>query len=146
MPAGGRKGALEQDVASSSALRNRLAKHSRSIAEVSNLEVDHFSLRFLPVDVIWIPLGENMLVRNFGPVWNQVVEGFGINAPGKGRRDQRRSQWDVIHAGRKIAEVLPSNDLSEADILDRIARHFRGEKVAPPAETIEGDEEDDGEG
>ncbi len=143
MPSGGRKGVLEQSVAASSALRNRLAKHGRSISEVSNLEIAHFSLRFLPVDVIWIPLGENMLVRNFAPVWNQVVEGFGINAPGKGRKDQRRSQWDVIHPGRKIAEFLPANDLSEGEILDRVARHLRGENVTPIAETVEDDEEDD---
>lgn len=142
MPAGGRKGALEQDAAKSTALRSRLASHKRSLAEVSNLEVNDFHVRFLVVDLIWIPLGESMLIRSFAPPWNRVVEGFGINAPGKGRKDQRRSQWDTIHPGRAIASNLPPNGLSPDEILENIDRHFRGEMVPPPAETDEDGEED----
>lgn len=142
MPSGGRKGTLEQDASSSPALRNRLSKHRRSIEEVGNLDVGDFFVRFLVVDLIWIPLGENMLIRSFSPAWNQVVEGFGINAPGKGRKDQRTSQWDVIHPGRKISDGRPPNDLTSDQILEKIARHFRGEVVPPPAETDEDDDDE----
>jgi hypothetical protein len=142
MPKGGRKGTLEQDASKSTALRTRLTNHRKSLGEVSSLEVDDFHVRFLVVDLIWIPLGESMLIRSFAPPWNLVVEGFGINAPGKGRKDQRRSQWDTIHPGRAIAEKRPPNGLTPDEILEKISRHFRGEYVPPPAETDEDGEED----
>jgi hypothetical protein len=142
MPRGGRKGALDHDASTSPALRNRLTKHSRSLDEVKSLSVSDFFVRYLVVDLIWIPLGENMLIRTYAPVWNRVVEGFGINAPGGGREKQRKSQWDTIHPGRRIAQKRAPNALSEQEILDRIARHFRGEAVPAPPD-LDDDEDDD---
>ena len=100
IPQGGRKGGLGQDAAKGKALQSRLSKHARSIEAVSNLDISDFCFRSLVVDDIWIPLGENVLIEQLKPLWNLVVEGFGIKDPGSGRHNQARSQWDTLHPGR----------------------------------------------
>ena len=54
------------------------------------------------VDDIWIPLGENILIERFKPLWNQVIDGFGNNDPGGRRATQYRSHWDVLHPGKTL--------------------------------------------
>lgn len=58
-------------------LLDRLKQHASSISETENLELEHFFVRHLVVDDIWIPLGENMFIETFQPVWNRVIDGFG---------------------------------------------------------------------
>ena len=89
IPKGGRKGGLAKDVASTGkALLDRLKQHASSISEAENLELEHFFVRHLVVDDIWIPLGENMLIETFQPVWNRVIDGFGNKDPGQRRATQ----------------------------------------------------------
>ena len=47
---------------------------------------------------------DNILIREFRPLWNSVVDGFGNNDPGRGRYNQAMSDWDVLHPGRPYAE------------------------------------------
>jgi hypothetical protein len=102
VPRGARKGGLGFDAGKGKALRDRLNQHAGSINEAINLDLTDFYYRALTVDDIWIPLGENVVIEKFQPLWNRVIDGFGNKTPGKGRATQKRSSWDVLHPGRKV--------------------------------------------
>lgn len=104
----------------------RLREHARSIAKVDNLELEDFRCKYLVLDQMWVSLGEQILIRTFEPIWNTVVEGFGIHTPGKGRARQQRSQWDTLHPGRSWVEglELPPHKLSEEEIRRRVYEHL----------------------
>jgi hypothetical protein len=106
VPAGARKGGFGLDSAPGTVLFNRLSEHADSIQLAGNLSLADFFCRFLAVDDIWIPLGENLLIEMFSPLWNRVIEGFGNHDPGSGRHLGKRSAWDVIHPGRAWAAKL----------------------------------------
>ena len=91
------------------ALYQRLQEHARSIASVENLEVRDFCCRFMilnGVEMDLISAVESELIRTYTPLWNTVVDGFGNHDPGKGRYNQARSEWDVLHRGRSWADRL----------------------------------------
>ena len=106
VPAGARKGGFGLDSAPGTVLFNRLSEHAESVQQASNLSLDDFFCRFLAVDDIWIPLGENLLIEMFSPLWNRVIEGFGNHDPGSGRHQGKRSAWDELHPGRPWANKL----------------------------------------
>ncbi|MEZ5601406.1 MAG: Eco29kI family restriction endonuclease [Candidatus Competibacteraceae bacterium] len=106
IPKGGRKGGITADASKGTALRDRLRQHAASIEQANNLELQDFYYRCLMVDDIWIPLGENMLIETFKPIWNIVIDGFGNKDPGNRRATQYRSSWDTLHPGRAFAEKL----------------------------------------
>ena len=110
IPKDGRKGGIDADASKGRAMADRLGQHARSIDEVANLDLKDFQVRYLMVDDIWIPLGENMLIEQFKPVWNRALDGFGNKDPGKRRATQYKSPWDVLHPGRKFADKLASGD------------------------------------
>ncbi|MEO3807153.1 Eco29kI family restriction endonuclease [Nonomuraea sp. B1E8] len=94
-----------------SALFDRVVgKHRLSIAEASeNLSPADFDVRLLPLDDVWIVLGERALLRAYAPVlWNTLMPGFGANAAGSARNNAR-SIWDSIHPGRPRAQALLCN-------------------------------------
>lgn len=124
VPPGARKGGFDLDVGSVPALYNRLREHAESIEQAKNLNIDDFSCRYLLVDDIWIPLGETMMIDKFHPVWNQVIEGFGNHNPGKGRYQQQRSPWDVLHPGRTWAARCAECNKSEQELLAALGLHL----------------------
>ena len=85
------------------------------------------------VDDIWIPLGENMLIETFKPIWNIVIDGFGNKDPGNRRATQYRSSWDVLHPGRAFAEKLASGGTTPEEVLRKLERYFAGLPVPPVA-------------
>ena len=105
-------------------LHSRLRNHATSIQSVKNLELRDFFCRWLILDPVWIGLTEQVLISEYQPIWNIVVDGFGVNAPGRGRANQRRSQWDTLHPGRPWAANLPDNDNNPEFIINSIARHI----------------------
>jgi hypothetical protein len=111
VPAGARKGGFGLDADPGLVLYKRLVEHASSIEQVTNIELSDFRCRFLVVEDIWIPLAESLLIEMFSPLWNRKIDGFGNHDPGKGRYNQQRSQWDVIHPGRPWAYKLkdPAN-------------------------------------
>ena len=117
--AGARKGAVRPRAIAGLALANRLNQHATSIDQANNLKLSDFSCRYLVVDDIWIPLGESLLIERFSPIWNTRIDGFGNHAPGRGRQDQARSQWDVLHSGRPWATKLKSN-MTLDDVVKRL--------------------------
>ena len=106
VPPGARKGGYGLESDPGQALFRRLTEHANSIEAAENLEGSDFQCRFLVVDDIWIPLAESLIVEMYSPLWNREIDGFGNHDPGKGRYNQQRSQWDVIHPGREWAYKL----------------------------------------
>jgi hypothetical protein len=105
-------------------LYDRIREHVRSIREVANgggnLALDNFEVRYLLLDDVWIVLGERALLRAHVPVlWNTVMLGFGANPSGT-RRNNARSVWDTVHAGRSRAGDICHSTLTRAEMLARI--------------------------
>lgn len=124
IPTGGRKGDVVFDATIGTALYKRLSEHADSVKQVENLNVGDFKCRYLVVDDIWIPLGESLLIRQFRPLWNVAIDGFGNHDPGSGRHRQQKSPWDVLHPGRSWAERLAPCTRSTAVLHELIEKHF----------------------
>jgi hypothetical protein len=124
IPAGGRKGGVSFDSENGRAMRERLRNHAKSIAEATNLELADFYFRSLVVDDIWIPLGENVLIDRYRPIWNLVIDGFGNKDPGNRRSAQHLSPWDVLHPGRSFATKLALGDITVESVKERLERFF----------------------
>jgi hypothetical protein len=137
IPKGGRKGGLMADAGTGRALAERLGQHAQSITETSNLRIDDFVFRYLVVADIWIPLGENMLINTFKPVWNRAIDGFGNKDPGRRRATQYKSPWDVLHPGRAFADKLADSALTPEFLEQRIADYFAGRTLAKLPRKIE---------
>ena len=105
------------------ALYQRLQEHARSIASVGNLEVHDFRCRFMilnGVEMDLISAVESELIRTYIPLWNTVVDGFGNHDPGKGRYNQARSEWDVLHRGRSWADRLTGQEPQLESVIAKI--------------------------
>jgi hypothetical protein len=90
-------------------LHGRLLEHARSLTHATDLRVEDFRCRFMILsdamsDLI-VPV-ESELVRQYSPLWNSCIDGFGNHDPGAGRYDQAPSEWDTLHPGRPWAERL----------------------------------------
>jgi hypothetical protein len=119
---GGRKGGMDAQGAAGPAMHRRLSQHAATIQAAKNLKIEDFYCQYLVVEDIWIPLGENMLIERFTPLWNRVVDGFGNHDPGKGRYNQQRSAWDVIHPGRAWAGKCAANARTAKEILAAVEK------------------------
>jgi hypothetical protein len=133
VPAGARKGGFGLGASAGLVLCNRLVDHADSIRQAkSTLDLRHFRCRYIAVEDIWIPLGESMLIEMFNPLWNKVVDGFGNHDPGKGRYEQQRSFWDVLHPGRPWAEKCAPNTVkTRNELVDACHRYLKGKPVDP---------------
>jgi hypothetical protein len=126
VPEGARKGGFGLDASPRRVLYRRLVQHADSIKQASStLQLEDFACRYLAVDDIWIPLGENMLIERLAPVWNGVLDGFGNHDPGKGRYTGQRSAWDVVHPGREWAEKCAPHSRTAEDLLEAVKAFLR---------------------
>ena len=107
----------------SAALYRRLMKHGESIESAQNLDLRDFRCRWLVLDPVWIGLTEQVLISEYRPLWNVAVDGFGNNDPGKGRWNQRRSQWDTLHPGRAWAYNLQDANETVETIMAGVEKH-----------------------
>jgi hypothetical protein len=130
IPKGGRKGGMLTAAGKGHALSDRLRQHYVSISETSNLNPDSFFFRHLTVDDIWIPLGENVLVDKFRPLWNIALDGFGNKDPGQRRKLQYKSPWDIMHPGRSFAKKLADSGVTANFLADRTTDHFARKPLA----------------
>jgi len=98
-------------------------EHYRNIEHVNNLSVADFKCRYMVLDEdesgIIGPVEAN-LIRQFQPLWNTVIDGFGNHTPGEGRFNQAKSGWDVLHPGRSWAERCKGRSQVSEDIVKKI--------------------------
>jgi Eco29kI restriction endonuclease len=128
VPRGWRQSRVTGEETSQSAeLFSRIREHGRNINAADGLEITDFSCRF----VIFESAGSDMigtieaaLIKLNRPLWNSVVDGFGNHTPGNGRFDQAKSQWDVLHPGRRWAEQCRGNAPKKEQILKLVATHM----------------------
>lgn len=71
---------------------------------------------------------EAALIRHYKPVWNTEIDGFGNHDPGKGRYNQAKSDWDIIHPGRPWADKLTGEGSSPDKVEEKTARYFLNRK------------------
>lgn len=93
---------------------------------MKNLELNHFTCRYLVVVPVWITLAERFLVEHYKPVWNVVIDGFGNHDPGAGRRAMKRPRWDILHPGRPWAAKLTAEESFE-QVLQRLQDFLKQE-------------------
>jgi hypothetical protein len=108
-------------------LCNRLRQHARSISATPDLVPADFMCRF----VIFEHAGSDMigtieaaLIKLHRPLWNSALDGFGNHDPGRGRYQQARSDWDVVHPGRSWALKCKGIPRKRPAILADIANHL----------------------
>lgn len=109
-------------------LYQRLNKHARSIRAVSNLNLDDFKCRILILtgnEADMIATVENVLIREYAPLWNSEIDGFGNNDPGVNRYDQILAAWDTLHPGRSWEQKWRGPRL-EIDTLQARVRTYLG--------------------
>lgn len=105
VPPGTRKGGVGDT--EKPALRNRLRDHVKSIREAKNLDPKEFKFRALAIVPVWIAFAEQALIKQYQPVWNSCLEGFGKHHQGENRRSTATSWWDTMHPGRPWAQLAP---------------------------------------
>ncbi|ESY90692.1 Eco29kI family restriction endonuclease [Mesorhizobium sp. LNHC209A00] len=137
IPKGGRKGGLSADASKGRALADRIAQHAASIEQATNLDSQDFSVRYLVVDDIWIPLGENMLIETFKPLWNRAIDGFGNRDPGNRRATQYRSSWDVLHPGRAFSTKLAESPLTREFLERQVSDYLAGRPLEKLPKALE---------
>jgi hypothetical protein len=109
-------------------LHQRLREHNRSLEQVENLKVDEFQCRFMILNDVEsdlvVPV-EASLIRQYRPLWNMVVDGFGNHDPGKGRYNQAKSEWDILHHGRLWADRLTGAAPDMEEIISKVKTYLR---------------------
>lgn len=123
VPSGARKG-LTDATKIGNTLWSRIYEHRQSTEQAHDLDPVDFSVRYLVADDLFIPLAESLMIRNYRPVWNQVVDGFGNHNPGSGRYEGKMPDWDTLHPGRPWAPKLKPGKFTHAELVARVAAHL----------------------
>jgi hypothetical protein len=145
-PPGTRKG--EATEKAHRKLYERLHEHRTSIDQATNLDVTDFFFRWLIVEPIWVPLGEQILIQKFAPVWNRIGEGFGKHQQG-GNRNEELSPWDTLHPGRfnmsrttkepvYWTEVSLPNRKSQSELQHEVREHLASKLPSVPSGKLVG--------
>ena len=109
-------------------LFQRLQEHARSLGATADLNPADFQCRLLIFEgaaTDMIGTLEAALIKIHRPLWNSTVDGFGNHDPGRGRRQQAASAWDVLHPGRPWAQKLGGTAHSRETVLAAIQAHFQ---------------------
>jgi hypothetical protein len=106
-------------------LWKRINEHARNIEQVENLNIKHFECKYVILDDDLIVPVEAKLIRNFKPLWNCSIDGFGNHFPGNTRLNQARPDWDILHPGRSWAENMGTGN--DRNIIIASVRRFIGD-------------------
>jgi hypothetical protein len=104
-------------------LYQRLGDHRKSIEAAPTLRIEDFQCRFLLVDDVWIPLGEQLLIDKFNPLWNKKIKGFGNKTLGDKRESQKPAPWDLIHPGRQRS-TNPTTEAEREKLLAALKKYL----------------------
>ena len=111
----------------SHALCTRIREHERSIEQGGGIHIVDFKCQFMilrGVETELVSAVEAQLIRTHKPLWNTLIDGFGNHDPGKGRYNQARSNWDILHPGRPWADRLTGKHDSHTKISEKISRYI----------------------
>ncbi len=106
-------------------LYSRLSQHANSINKVDSLSISDFSCRFMIFDgpsSDMIGTLEAAVIKWKKPLWNSYLDGFGNHDPGKGRYEQSKSDWDVVHPGRSWANKCKGKTPTRESLLAGIEK------------------------
>lgn len=124
VPRGWRQARLQE---ASNELFTRLNDHENSIVQAKNLRIDDFRCRFMILEdaaADMISTVEASLIRQYKPIWNSCIDGFGNHDPGSGRYDQAKSDWDILHPGREWADRLRSEHTTQKEIKRKALAYY----------------------
>ena len=127
VPRGWRQARLQQ---SNNELYTRLCEHQNSITQANNLSLSGFRCRFMILEdaaADMIGTVEASLIRQYLPIWNCCIDGFGNHDPGSGRYDQAKSDWDILHPGRVWANRLRGSHLPFSEIKAKAMAYYKKE-------------------
>ena len=102
-------------------LWKRIQEHSKNIDQVFNLNAKDFQCKYIILDSDLITTVEARLIRDYKPIWNCIIDGFGNHHPGKTRFDQVKPNWDVLHPGRPWSFEMSENE-NENMLIDKIKK------------------------
>ncbi|HIT15330.1 MAG TPA: Eco29kI family restriction endonuclease [Candidatus Avimuribaculum pullicola] len=108
-------------------LYQRLCDHTKSIVQANNLDLNDFHCRFMILENAasdLIGTVEAALIRHYTPVWNSSIDGFGNHNPGKGRYNQAKSEWDILHPGRQWAYKCKGEASTLVDVENKVRRYL----------------------
>ncbi|MDH6703549.1 hypothetical protein P3T27_000230 [Kitasatospora sp. MAA19] len=124
-PSGGRKGVTVGKAWEGTPLWSRLGKHKAKIHKTSDLNVEDFFARYLPADDLFTPMAERLMISDLRPVWNVVLEGFGVNPQGSGREGaQLRPKWHEVHVGVDWADGMPPQPSGPEPLRQQVRAHL----------------------
>lgn len=124
VPRGWRQARIHQ---SANELYVRLCDHRNSINQVNNLHIEDFRCRFMILEdaaADMIGTVEASLIRQYTPIWNSCIDGFGNHDPGNGRYNQAKSDWDILHPGRRWADRLKGVHPTLEEIETKVKAYF----------------------
>ncbi|MCQ2318078.1 MAG: Eco29kI family restriction endonuclease [Bacteroidales bacterium] len=124
VPRGWRQARLQE---ASNELFTRLNDHENSIVQAKNLRIDDFRCRFMILEdaaADMIGTVEASLIRQYKPIWNSCIDGFGNHDPGSGRYDQAKSDWDILHPGREWADRLRGEHTTQKEIKRKALAYY----------------------
>ena len=127
VPRGWRQARRAKNPNDSHELYLRLCDHTKSIVQARNLDLDDFHCRFMILEnesSDLIGTVEAALIRYYTPVWNSLIDGFGNHDPGKGRYNQAKSEWDILHPGRQWADKCQGESTPLADVEYKVYQYF----------------------
>ena len=113
-------------------LNGRLNEHARGIEQAKNLNSKDFHCRFMILESAassLIGTVEAALIRQYKPIWNTQIDGFGNHDPGKGRYNQAKSEWDTLHPGRPWADKCLGEASDDNKGEERVQTYFSNWKA-----------------
>ena len=124
----------------SSELYLRLKQHATNIERIKGLSIKDFSCRLMIFEgpsSDMIGTLEASIIKWKRPLWNSFLDGFGNHDPGKGRYQQAKSDWDVVHPGRAWAKKCEGKTPTKKSLLKGIEEFLAHVQKTEP--TNEGD-------
>lgn len=90
------------------------------------------SERYLPADDLFTPMAERLMIKDLQPVWNVILEGFGVNPQGAPRQaEQMRPKWHEVHTGVRWADGMRPQPSGPVPLREAVREHLKLH-AAPP--------------
>lgn len=109
-------------------LSNRLSEHRKNIEKAeTTLKLNDFDFRWLAIQSGWETAAEDYLIHLFRPIWNsetKLVFGLGKHGDSAQTRQNKRSPWDTLHAGRAWAAQSSVDAKTIPQIEHELNAHF----------------------